>query len=449
MFKKLSFLIFLSFIFIFNSAFTVVGHRGDPINAPEETFQSFDTAFNEGADYVELDVHVSKDNVLVVSHDKNLQRITNQNYTVSQTNFATLSQLKVANGENIHSLNQIFAHYKDNPNAKFLIETKKTSRGNPQNMEALLANVIKEYGMENRVMFHTFSTKSIVSLKKYMPNIPRIFIFGTMKRLNFDILQYCDGVNVSSKLLTLDLINQLHYMHKKVFVWDEMSENPAQWNWLVNLPIDGVVTNFPGTGNKYRNLKDHSAKQTINRPMTYLESEPTPFFENPYVKNKITGYANNLDTYNVSNAIYINNEKYYEIGVKKFILANGFNNSSDIPTLLPYFNASIKSNSVHPTHIYTNPDSTEVTDYTLPKNIYYQIKGIQKEGSTIWYKIDAGWVSSKETLLKFNSKFNYQTYLNLTPHKRIINIDLPNITDYLPVSKPANNKIKYINPLIL
>jgi Glycerophosphoryl diester phosphodiesterase len=115
-------------LFFFASGFTVIGHRGDPINAPEETFESFDKAFAEGADYVELDIHVSKDNVLVVSHDRDLERVTGTSAIVSQHNFSDLASLKQKNGESIHSLNQVFEHYKNNPKAKFLIETKKTKK---------------------------------------------------------------------------------------------------------------------------------------------------------------------------------------------------------------------------------------------------------------------------------------------------------------------------------
>src|SRR5699024_10799565 len=150
--------------------FDVIGHRGDPIKAPEETFESFNTAFSEGADYVELDLHVSKDNVLVVSHAKNLERITGTSMVDSEQNFSTLRQLHQETGQPINSLDQVFDHYKDNPKTKILIETKKTKKGNPQNMEELLKECIDKYGMQNRVMFHSFSTKSMQNEAKLMPN---------------------------------------------------------------------------------------------------------------------------------------------------------------------------------------------------------------------------------------------------------------------------------------
>lgn len=112
-------------IFIFESGFLVIGHRGNPSKYPEETIQSDDSAFDDGADYVELDLHVSKDNTLVVSHDRDLSRVVGSSVIVSQNNFSYLNTLKQANGESIISLDQLFNYYKDKPKTKFLIETKR------------------------------------------------------------------------------------------------------------------------------------------------------------------------------------------------------------------------------------------------------------------------------------------------------------------------------------
>src|SRR5699024_10614069 len=89
------------------------------------TIQSDNSAFADGADYVELDLHVSKDNVLVVSHDRDLSRVVGSPVIVSQNNFSYLNTLKQANGESIISLDQLFDYYKDKPNTKFLLKRKR------------------------------------------------------------------------------------------------------------------------------------------------------------------------------------------------------------------------------------------------------------------------------------------------------------------------------------
>lgn len=97
--KRLTLAVLLLPLFLLLSGFTLIGHRGDPLNYPEETYQSFDSAFNNGADYVELDVHESADGVVVIQHDSTIQRMTGANLAIATTNFAQLQQYHTKNGE--------------------------------------------------------------------------------------------------------------------------------------------------------------------------------------------------------------------------------------------------------------------------------------------------------------------------------------------------------------
>ncbi|MQS52883.1 glycerophosphodiester phosphodiesterase [Companilactobacillus mishanensis] len=418
------------FIFIFGSGFSVIGHRGDPIKAPEETFQSFDTAFHEGADYVELDLHVSKDNVLVVSHDRNLERITGTPAIVSQQNFSYLKTLTQKNGEPIHSLDEVFAHYKDNPNAKFLIETKKTKKGSPKNMEDLLNVCINKYGMQNRVMFHSFSAESLKKESELMPSIPRIFIAGTIKRVNFEILQYVTGVNLSSNIVTPEIIDDMHYMHKTIYVWDEMNESPSKWNTLVNMPIDGVVTNFPATGNEYRNLKDKSKETSFNQNTYYFGTKDLPVYENPYRQIKTKKQVHPLDGYHVSNIINFEGQKYVQIGENEFAKATGFNPDSELLGLKPYYGAkAIYRGQQSNNYLYNDPADPDSLAGRLTINKPEKILNIQKIGSETWLQLSSGWINSKNVLIQLNNS-NYKginskdSYFDLTKGQRFNNVDL-------------------------
>jgi Glycerophosphoryl diester phosphodiesterase len=427
-------------LFFFASGFTVIGHRGDPINAPEETFESFNKAFSEGADYVELDIHVSKDNVLVVSHDRDLQRVTGTSMIVSQHNFSDLAALHQKNGEPIHSLNQVFEHYKNNPKAKFLIETKKTKKGNPQNMEELLKQVIDQYGMQDRVMFHSFSTKSLENESQLMPNIPRIFIAGTIKRVNFDILQYVSGVNLSSNIVTPEIINTMHFMGKSVYVWDEMNESPKKWNTLINMPIDGVVTNYPATGNEYRELKDQSKSEALNQNVYYMSTHKEPIYENPYRLIKTDKHVNPLDGYHITNIVKFDGEKYVQLGENKFANATGFNSEYALKDLRQYFGAKAVYRNQQPNNfLYSEPNDPTTVINRLEVNQPEQIITIQKIGTQTWLKLKNGWINSHNVLIQLNPD-NYmgneseKSYYELPKGQRIKNIDLLENISIMPVT---------------
>lgn len=85
-------------------------------------------------------------------------------------------------------------------------------------MEELLAASIKKYHMQDRVMIHSFSASSLKTMNELLPDVPRIFIVGSLKRINFEVLSYVNGINISSDLITQNpkLINQLHALHQKV-----------------------------------------------------------------------------------------------------------------------------------------------------------------------------------------------------------------------------------------
>jgi len=57
--------------------FLIVAHRGASAYEPENTIRSFERAFQFGADFVELDIRLSKDGILVVIHDEAVDRTTN------------------------------------------------------------------------------------------------------------------------------------------------------------------------------------------------------------------------------------------------------------------------------------------------------------------------------------------------------------------------------------
>ena len=57
----------------------IIGHRGSPRQAPENTLGSFELAIRQGADLIELDLHMSADERLVVIHDDTVDRTTEWN----------------------------------------------------------------------------------------------------------------------------------------------------------------------------------------------------------------------------------------------------------------------------------------------------------------------------------------------------------------------------------
>ncbi|MCD2257234.1 glycerophosphodiester phosphodiesterase [Lactobacillus sp. CC-MHH1034] len=428
-------------VFYFTTGFTVVGHRGDPINAPEETFQSFDTAFSEGANYVELDLHRSQDGVLVISHDRNLQRVTGQGVIVSQMPFGQLQKLHSANGEPIHSLDELFAHYQNQPNTKFLLETKKTKSGNPKDMEALITAAVKKYHMENRVMIHSFSLESLRQMQTLLPNVPRIFIVGSLKRINFDALQYVTGINISSELVTPQLVDQLHYLGKQVYIWDEMTEKQQSWNKIVNLPIDGVVTNYPAVGASYQQSKDDARIRNIDEAVTLVSNHRVPTYENPYRTELTQAPLKPFQIVKATQVVNLGAQTYYQIGENRFVSADALNNADDLLYNINYLNKTLRLKPETSMQVaYHSPLYPQQTSGLIFPNQNYRIQAVRRIANTLWFKLASGWIQGDKVLVDFNNQgHNNDFALNLFLHEH--NDQRPNNVDLL-ASLPSLTHLK-------
>lgn len=73
--------------------FTVFGHRGLPSKAPENTLASFKAASEvEGAQWLELDVGITKDEQLIIIHDDYLERTTTMSGEITQLNYSEMKE---------------------------------------------------------------------------------------------------------------------------------------------------------------------------------------------------------------------------------------------------------------------------------------------------------------------------------------------------------------------
>jgi glycerophosphoryl diester phosphodiesterase len=199
---------------------TVIGHRGAPYYAPEETFPSYILGRDLGADYLEADLQRTKDGVIICLHDTNLKRTTNieqvfperANDPINSFTLAELKQLDAGSWFNkkhperartsyvglkivtLDELIDIALGGKNKPG--IYIETKVATmfpgieediykqlkrRGllepPPEKPEGFDAS--KNVGVgytKGRVVLQTFEKTSLPLLNKYMPDVPKVFL---------------------------------------------------------------------------------------------------------------------------------------------------------------------------------------------------------------------------------------------------------------------------------
>ncbi len=157
-------------------------HRGASAYAPENTMEAFAEAVVRNADGIELDIHLTADNVIVVGHDNTIDRCSTGTGTIEEM---TLEQLRSYTygkfyekyrDARIPTLAEVF-DYMRNTTAGFInIELKTGSHGE---IEPRLAKLVNDMDMQERVIYSSFSLEMLDLLKEIEPRSNIALLYGT------------------------------------------------------------------------------------------------------------------------------------------------------------------------------------------------------------------------------------------------------------------------------
>lgn len=247
----------------------VEGHRGARWVLPENTIPSFRHAIEVGADLIELDIGVTKDNAIVVSHDLEIKpaickapdgfpRVIRQ---------LTLAQIKqfdcgwAANpdfpgqrampGTRMPTLAEVFSELAPLGSFHFNVEMKSnTSRPEltpaPEDFVNLLVAEIKKAGMEHRVIVQSFDFNLMHILGRVAPGIPRAALFGVGGISFPEIAKQAGDVPVvapNQHAVTPEKVREAHAAGLKVVPYT--ANTIDEWQRLVDAGVDGIITDNP------------------------------------------------------------------------------------------------------------------------------------------------------------------------------------------------------------
>ncbi|WP_262314925.1 glycerophosphodiester phosphodiesterase [Lacticaseibacillus parakribbianus] len=379
-------------IYLCCTAFTVVGHRGDPTKAPEETLQSDDLALASGADAVELDVQESADGVLVVQHDPTIMRMTGADLAIATTPFATLHAYHTKNGEPVHSLDEVLTHYQHRP-GRLLIETKIEPGIPHPHLEAKIAAALARTHMTDRVMFHSFSKKSLKRLQKLLPQVPRLLIVGSLHRITFAVFKYASGIDVAADLVTPDMVKSLHAMHQLVYVWDEMNETTAKWRWLANLNLDGVVTNYPQVASTYARLRRKASRRSVDARLINTTTAALPIYENPYTQAATGHTLASGQGFATKAEVRSNGVWYAQLSQNRYVPTAGLTKAPAAGWATALLNRRVRAMPRGlRLWLHNGPSVASGRSGFLSRNASAKILAVVRRHGHTWVQLTAGWV---------------------------------------------------------
>ncbi len=231
-------------------AFQVIGHRGLPELAPENSASGFKLAVELGIPMVELDVRLTRDRELVVIHDNEIKKYSDGKGKVTRSEFRFLRQFEYGSyyhwrfkGEKIIKLEE--ALHILLPYVGVMIEIKEDKKRRRETAEELVRILERQRGMNDKVIVCSFSDKQLLEVQKYSPMIWLGLIIRTKPKKSFQKAFDLGfrSVHPHHRLAKKSLIHwaKVHGLH--VYIWTINSLKAIkQWK---SRGVDGVITDIP------------------------------------------------------------------------------------------------------------------------------------------------------------------------------------------------------------
>ena len=224
-----------------NKNIETIAHRGYVTKGVENSIESLVGASEAGADYVELDILLTKDNKFVVMHDYNLKRLAGINKRVQDMNYDEIVGLPIKQGEHtstIPSLEEFVTKAKE-LNIKLVIELKPHG-SEPSNYIDILIDEVKRLKLEN-YKFMSLSSKVMEELETKLPTLETGYViplqFGNFHHSNVDFF-VIEDFSYRDRL-----VEQARKENKQVFVWT--INDPALITKYLQSPADAIITDEP------------------------------------------------------------------------------------------------------------------------------------------------------------------------------------------------------------
>lgn len=278
-----------------NQKVLVHGHRGSRGTHPENTLPAFKEALEADADILELDLQLSKDNVVIVSHDPvldaHLCRAPSGQPVNPPIPIRSLSAREVARydcGSTAHpnfpeqklfphtpkpTLDEVLAWAKSaSSTVQFNIETKMEAPSanllpEPDLFAGEVLKVLHRYHLVDRTILQSFDPRTLEAAKRKEPKLRLSFLFE--KEKDFPKRTKALGAGIASpqaSLVTPELVQQCHQYGIEVHPWT--INEASEWERLIQAGVDGIITDYPRKLVTY--LKEHkSTPKTVSRKKVF------------------------------------------------------------------------------------------------------------------------------------------------------------------------------------
>ncbi|HEY8188058.1 MAG TPA: glycerophosphodiester phosphodiesterase family protein [Pyrinomonadaceae bacterium] len=251
----------------------ILGHRGASAVTPENTLAAFSRAMHDGADGIEFDVRLSRDQLPVVIHDATLKRTGLIDRAVGDLTTAELAEVDVgswfAGGtraqsfatEHVPTLAQVFELFSQNSGVLY-VEMKCNAEEGAA-LAAAVVNEIKDPRIANRVVVESFELEAIAEVKRIDAGIRTAALFEPrlskpiasvrrLKMIDLALAAGADEIALHHTLVSQHIIDKAKQEGLETVIW---TVDDPQWISRCRvLGIKALITNDPATMVQHRSV---------------------------------------------------------------------------------------------------------------------------------------------------------------------------------------------------
>ncbi len=227
----------------------IVGHRGAPRRARENTIESLDFAESFGVDAVEFDVRQTRDGEAVLFHDEDVvlgtQRIPVRSFT-----WRELEKLSIPSSDfgeyRIPRLEQVFHRY--GRVLRYVVEVKTGNAMQHGTMARRVAKLAEAYGVGDRCLVASFDAEFLKRMREASPAIATSFLFDHPVALPSPaqpapLFPPVDAIGPKHDLVSPALLSQAAAANLPVHPWTV--DDPAEIRSLLGSGVGSITTNAP------------------------------------------------------------------------------------------------------------------------------------------------------------------------------------------------------------
>lgn len=231
----------------------IFAHRGASAYAPENTLSAFELALKQGAHAIELDAKLTRDNRVIVHHDRTVDRTTNGSGAINALTYDDLKSLDAGSwfskdfcNEKIPLLSEVF----ESLGNKIFINIELTNYASPKDgLVNEVVKLVKEYQIQEMVMFSSFLPANLINASQLLPAVPCGYLVdgGVRGRQRWPRnMMDLAAEHPWMEDVTLEAVVKAHQKGRRVHVWTV--NDSAEMQRLRSIGVDGIFTDDPLIG---------------------------------------------------------------------------------------------------------------------------------------------------------------------------------------------------------